>query len=87
MAKNFHIQPSEIDLMPAWEYELFMKEINEMVKEENERHEKEMESSGMNKAKKLADPNSIRKIQQSSMNSMTKMPSMSNLSSFKMPKL
>ena len=87
MAKNFHIQPSEIDLMPAWEYELFMKEINEMVKEENERHEKEMESSGMNKARKMADPHNIQRMQQSSMNNMPKMPNMSNLSNFKMPKL
>lgn len=87
LAKEFHIQPSEIDSMPAWEYELFVKEIDNAVKEENERHEKEMESSGMNKAKKMTDPNNIRRMQQSSMNNMPKMPNMSNLSNFKMPKL
>ena len=30
LAKEFHIQPSEIEKMPAWEYELFMKEINNL---------------------------------------------------------
>ena len=37
LAKEFHIQPSEIDKMPAWEYELFMREINTLVKEENDK--------------------------------------------------
>lgn len=59
--------------MGAWEYELFVKEINGIVKEENERNEKEMEKAGVKDAQKMANPNNLRKMQQ---NSMPKMPSM-----------
>ena len=41
LAKNFHIQPSEIDKMSMWEYEMFMKELNEQVKEENDKQQGE----------------------------------------------
>ena len=34
LAKNFHIQPSELEIMPMWEYELFMDELNNRIKEE-----------------------------------------------------
>lgn len=74
LAKEFRIQPSEIDKMPAWEYELFMQEINALVKEENERNQKEMDKSGYNK---MNDPNYIKKMANS------QMPKMNN--SFKMP--
>ena len=36
LSKEFHIQPSEIEMMPAWEYEMFVKELNNIVKEEND---------------------------------------------------
>lgn len=79
LAKDFHIQPSEIDKMSAWEYEIFMKEINNAVKEENERNQKEMDKAGVDKAQKMSDPKYIERMQQ---NSMPKMPDMG---SFKMP--
>ena len=87
LAKEFHIQPSEVDKLPAWEYELFMKALNELVKEENERNEKEMNDSGVNQAKKMSDPNNIRKMQQSSMRNMPNMGNfkMPNMSNFKIP--
>ena len=31
LAKNFHIQPSELEIMPMWEYELFMDELNNRI--------------------------------------------------------
>lgn len=42
MLRQFRLAPSEIDRMPFWEYEFFMKEINEIAKTENEAQEKEM---------------------------------------------
>ena len=93
LAKEFHIQPSELDAMPAWEYELFMKEINNAVKEENDRNKQEMDKSGISDAQKMANPNSIKRMQNSSMPKMPKMgnigsmPSMPNMGSFKMPTL
>ena len=78
LAKEFHIQPSEIDRMPAWEYELFMKEINQAVKEENERNKVEMDKAGYNKAQKMSDPKYLERMQKQSMPKMSdfKMPSM-----------
>lgn len=76
LAKEFHIQPSEIDKMPAWEYELFMKEINQAVKEENDRNKKEMDNAGIDKVQKMSDP----KYMQSMQNKYTpKMPSMPSI--------
>jgi hypothetical protein len=79
LAKEFHIQPSEIDKLPAWEYELFMKEINNAVKEENERHQTEMDKSGYNNPKQF-------EMQQRNMEKQA-MRNMPNMSSFKMPSL
>lgn len=67
--------------MPAWEYELFMKEINNAVKEENERNQKEMDTAGYDKAQKMSDPKYVERMQKQS---MSKMP---NFGSMKMPKL
>ena len=78
LAKEFHIQPSELDNMPTWEYELFVKEINNAVKEENDRNKKEMDESGYNDAKKMTNPSYLSKMQKDSM------PKMSN---FSMPKI
>lgn len=83
LAKEFHIQPSEIDKMPAWEYELFIKELNNIVKEENDKNQAEMDKAGLNDAKKMSNPNYISKMQQSA---MPKMPSF-NVPSINMPKL
>lgn len=88
LAKEFHIQPSELDNMPAWEYELFVKEINAIVKEENERNKQEMEKAGVKDAQKMANPNTLKKMQQ---NATPKMPSLNmpniNINSgMKMPK-
>ena len=73
LSKEFHIQPSEIENMPVWEYELFIREINGIVKEENERNEKEMEKAGVKDAQKMTNPNNIMKMQKSV---MPKMPNM-----------
>lgn len=61
MAKNFHIQPSEIDLMPMWEYELFIKYLNESVEEENKSQQAEMDKYKINDYKKMADPSRMNK--------------------------
>lgn len=67
LAKEFHIQPSELEQMPTWEYELFMKEINAAVKEENDRNKQEMDKAGIDKAQKMSNPNAISKMQKASM--------------------
>ena len=84
LAKEFHIQPSEIDRMPAWEYELFMKEINNAVKEENERNQKEMDKAGYDKMQKMSNPNYM---QHMSKQQMSKMPNMGSIKMPSMPKM
>ena len=57
LSKQFSIPPSEVDKMRYWEYELWMEELNRLVKEENDKQEDEMKKSGvkdqMNKAQKM----------------------------------
>lgn len=78
LSKEFHIQPSEIDLMPAWEYEIFIQEINSLVKEENDKNKKEMDRAGYDK---ITDKNYMNKIANG------KLPNMPTGTSFKMPKI
>lgn len=87
LAKEFHIQPSEVERMPAWEYEMFMKELNDIVKEENDKQQKEMDKAGIKDARKMADPGNIRKMQQSAMSTVPTMPSIPsiNMGSMKLP--
>ena len=58
--------------MPMWEYELFLQELNNQVKEENKQQEAEMEKYHINDYRKMADPKN--------MNSMMKGPSMPKFS-------
>ena len=82
-AKEFHIQPSEVDNMPVWEYELFTKELNELVKEENERNKQEMDKAGIKDAKKMSDPKNIQRMQSAA---VPKVPSINiNQGSMKIP--
>ena len=74
LAKEFHIQPSEIDNMSFWEYELFMKELNSVIKEENKRQESEMEKSGYGDIKKMSNYKNIERQYKSSMPKMPPMP-------------
>lgn len=78
LAKEFHIQPSELELMPAWEYELFMKEINSLVKEENDRNKDELNKSGIDQARNMNSSQNIAKMQKQYMgkNNVPKMPTM-----------
>lgn len=72
LAKQFHIQPSELDNMPVWEYEIFVGEINDMVKEENAKNKAEMDKVGYDKIQKIT-------------NNPNKLGNMSNIGNFKMP--
>jgi hypothetical protein len=77
LSKNFHIQPSEIDKMPMWEYEYFIKHLNELVKEENNKNEQDMEKYNVNEYKRMANPNSMRRMASNmSSSSLAKIPSL-----------
>lgn len=46
LSKNFNITPSELDRMYYWEYEYLLEEVNNNIKAENERNEKDNEKYG-----------------------------------------
>lgn len=86
LAKQFHIQPSEIEKFPAWEYELFIKQLNDLVQEENDKQKSEMKRYHVDDYINSANPKNMNKM----VSGMTpKMPNMSsmNMSSMKMPKI
>lgn len=62
LAKNFHIQPSEVDNMPMWEYELFIQALNNEINEENEKQQKEMDKYDVKSYMKMASPKNISKM-------------------------
>ena len=71
LAKNFYIAPSEIDRMYYWEYEYMLDEVNNNIKAENERQEKENTKYGD------MSPKSMMREARSSMPYMPKSPSFS----------
>lgn len=76
LAKNFRLQPSEIDAMPFWEYELFIRNINEQVEAENKEQEEQMKKYHMEEHLESTRPGKMEKT----MSSMTpKMPDFSNM--------
>jgi len=83
LGKAFGIQPDQLDKMPFWEFEMYVQELEKLVKEENDRQKDEYEKSGVGKAMQMADPKNIGKTTQSMMPKMPKMPTV-NIS---MPKM
>lgn len=81
MTKQFHIPPQSFDKMPYWEYEIYLKLLSDLVKEENDSQKKEMDKYHISDYAKMSNPSNMRKM----MN--PKMPSMSGIGSgsFKMP--
>lgn len=49
LLKEFHISPSEFENMPFWEYELFIEELNRVIKEDNDKQQKKMDEYERNK--------------------------------------
>ena len=46
IAKEYHIQPSEIDRMPFYEYEYMLEDINADIKEQEKRQKEEEKKYG-----------------------------------------
>lgn len=81
LAKEFHIQPSELERMPAWEYELFMQEINKAIKEDNKRNKEEEDKYNVNDMRKMADRRNIDKMTSDSYKKVPNVPSVSSMTS------
>jgi hypothetical protein len=75
LSKNFYIAPSEIDRMYYWEYEFFLEEVNNNIKSENERQEKESSKYGdLNPHSAMRNARSM--VPKTPSFNMPKMPSM-----------
>lgn len=84
LAKNFNIAPSEIDRLYYWEYEYMLDEVNNNIKAENERNEKEQEKYGnMNPRSMMRDAKKYAPSSGSGFNlpHMPKMPSFAGVPS------
>ena len=81
LTKQFHIPPQSFDNMPYWEYEIYLKLLNDLVKEENDAQRGEMDKYHISEYSKMANPSNMKKM----MN--PKLPQMQGIGSgsFKMP--
>lgn len=79
LSKQFSIAPSEIDAMKFWEYEYFMKELNNLVEEENKQNEKQKEQYNMETLMKHQQSQQSKIMR----NSQPKMPSIPSQISIK----
>lgn len=79
LGKAFHIQPSEVDKMPFWELEYYIKELEKMVAEENEENQNEVNKAGIGKLGQMADPKNMSKMMSAATPKLPdiKMPSIS----------
>ncbi len=75
ICRNWHIQPSEIERMPYWEYEIARQEIEEVTKRENKQQEEE------------SDKYSSKGIEKSASSMMKGVPKIPKMSMSSMPKL
>lgn len=78
LSKEFKIQPTEIDKMPMWEYELFLQHLNNLVKDENDSQQKEMDKYHIKDYTKMADPSYMKKMTNPPQYSIPKIPNISN---------
>lgn len=79
LMENLHIQPSEIDNMQYWEYEITIEEYQNILKERKEQQETQQEGQSPNN---LGDINKLSNNLMRSAQNSVKMPSMPNLSKF-----
>lgn len=82
LSKEFHLSATDIDKMPYWEYELWLQQLNDLVKDDNEKQQKEMDKYHIDDAMKMASPNGMRKTMDAA---TPKMPTMPNFGTMKAP--
>ena len=81
LTKQFHIPPQSFDEMPYWEYEIYLKLLNDLVKEENDAQKNEMNKYHLSEYSKMTNPSNMKKMMNPKMSPMPGIGS----GSFKMP--
>lgn len=72
--ENLHIQPSEIDNMQFWEYQITIEEYQKILKERKDEQDTQQENSGIGNVSEMGS-NMMRQAK-----SNIKMPNMPNVS-------
>ena len=80
LAKEFHIQPSELDRMPGWEYEMFMKELNKRIKEENKKNKEDEEKYKVKDMQRMAEDRNFNRMSGDVYKNIPKIQGMSDVS-------
>lgn len=76
--------------MPAWEYELFIQEINKAIKEENKKNKEEEDKYNVNGLRRMAEQrndNYMKSGVYKNMPNVSKITSVPNVSNPSIPKL
>ncbi len=79
ISKEYHIQPSEVDKMPFYEYEIYLEQMNLIAKKQEEENKKQQEEydsmrSSMNPSKMMTNMNNNMSMPKMPSVSMPKMP-------------
>lgn len=77
ICKNFYIQPSELERMPYWEYEMTLKECERIADEEKKRQEEENKAYGNSSSPRNYQNQVNRMMSHSNIPKMPSMPRMS----------
>ena len=62
LSKEFHLSPVDIDMMPMWEYEMWMDSLSNLVKEQNDEQQEQMDKYHVNDTMKMTNPNNMSKM-------------------------
>lgn len=78
--------------MPAWEYELFMQELNKAIKEDNKRNQDEEEKYNIRDMRKMADERNVNRMKSNAMKDVPSYPkpsgySIPSVSNFSFPSM
>ncbi len=87
IAKEYHIQPSEIDRLPFYEYEIYLEQLNIIAKKQEEENKRQQEEyDGMRSS---MNPARMMNTMQNSNNSPMKAPKVSapTMPTVSMPKM
>lgn len=85
VSKQFHIAPSEIDRMPYWEFEFWMRELNDQVKEENDAQQDQLDKYHISDVMSSVSSGKFMKNMQPETPKMPAMPKMPSFGTMKTP--
>lgn len=83
LCKNFNIQPSEVDRMPYWEWEMYRKYCEEIAEEEKKQQEEQENKYGTPSSRQYHQQS--QRMMRGYNNGSMRMPSMPSIP--KMPKI